>query len=99
MHLELAHSLDTETFLHPFRRFAACSGLILSDNAKTFKSACKEIRKVCRSTIVKKVLMKKGAELRFIREKSPWFGSLYNRMVGTVKVMSEKNNLRSNAMF
>ena len=47
IHLELVPSLTVSTFLQAFRRFAARRGLparILSDNAKTFKSAVQEVK-------------------------------------------------------
>ena len=68
VHLELVQSLDTETFLCSFRRFAARCGLprlLISDNAKTFKSARKQIRKISRSTAVKEVLTEKRCGMEF----------------------------------
>ena len=50
--LELVEGLDVEYFLHSFRRFCARRGLpvtLLSDNAKAFKSASKEVKKLVRS--------------------------------------------------
>ena len=47
VHLEITDSLDVNSFLQAFRRFTARRGLpskLLSDNAKTSKSATKEIR-------------------------------------------------------
>ena len=49
VHLELVPNLNAESFLLAFRRFASRRGLpssLLSDNGKTFKSACKEIRNI-----------------------------------------------------
>ena len=53
--LEFTTGLNVETFLFAFRRFISRRGLpatLLSDNAKTFKSASKEIRSIARSTKV-----------------------------------------------
>ena len=88
VHLELTESLDTESFLRAFRRFTARRGLpklILSDNAKTFKSASIEIRKIVRSKSVLDYLANRNIEWRFIPERAAWFGSVYERMVGSVK--------------
>ena len=88
VHLELTESLDTESFLRAFRRFTARRGLpklILSDNAKTFKSASIEIRKIVRSKAVLNYLANRNIEWRFIPERAAWFGSIYERMVGSVK--------------
>ena len=52
VHLELVESLEVETIIRCFRRFSARRGLpatVLSDNAKTFKAASKEVRKLLRS--------------------------------------------------
>ena len=46
IHLELVYNLDTEPFLRCFRRFSARRGLpskLVSDNAKTFKSAARKL--------------------------------------------------------
>ena len=102
VHLELVPSLDTETFLRSFRRFAARCGLprlLISDNAKTFKSACKQIRKISQSIAVKEVLTKKGMEWRFIPNRSPWFGSVYERMVRTVRSCLRKTIGRAMLCF
>ena len=88
VHLDLVHTLDTETFFRSFRRFTARRGLpklLISDNAKTFKSACKDIRRITRSNVTRDLLTKKGVVWRFIPERSPWFGAFYERMIGTVK--------------
>ena len=88
VHLELTESLDTESFLRAFRRFTARRGLpklILSDNAKTFKSASIDIRKIVRSKAVLNYLANRNIEWRFIPERAAWFGSTYKRMVGSVK--------------
>ena len=52
VYLELAQSLDVPSFLRAFRRFSSQRGqstLLLSDNAKTFKGACKEISNLKRA--------------------------------------------------
>ncbi|KAL9961132.1 hypothetical protein ACROYT_G030023 [Oculina patagonica] len=52
IHLELTPSLSVESFLLAFRRFVNRQGLpvtLLSDNAKTFRSASKDIRKIIQS--------------------------------------------------
>ena len=88
VHLELVESLHAESFLCCFRRFAARRGLprlIVSDNAKTFKYCSKEIYKIVRSPVVQEYFVKKGIEWRFIPELSPWFGSYWERLVGSVK--------------
>ena len=56
VHLELVESLTVESFVRAFRHFCARRGLpstIISDNAKTYKSAAKDIRKLIRSPRLK----------------------------------------------
>ena len=72
MHLETVERLDVETFLRAFRRFADRRGLpsmVLSDNAKTFKRASKEIRKVIRAKRVQTYFANKGITWRFSIER------------------------------
>ena len=71
-----------------FRKFAARRGLpvtILSDNAKTFKSASKEIRTISRSSAVFQYLSDQRTSWRFITAKAPWWGGFWERMVQLVK--------------
>ena len=52
VHLELTRRLSAEAFLLAFHRFTSRRGLpatLLSDNAKTFKSASKEVVKIARA--------------------------------------------------
>ena len=55
VHLELVDKLDVTSFLRAVRRFTSRRGLprtFLSDNAKTFKSASKEVKKIILSAEV-----------------------------------------------
>ena len=77
LHLELVPNLSVATFLQAFRRFVARRGLpsrILSDNAKTFKGAAREIKKIVRSANVQRYMADKGVTYEFIVEKAPWHG-------------------------
>ena len=63
VHLELLKDLSTNMFLMAFRRFVSRRGMprkILTDNAKTFKAAAKEVAKICCSNNVKRYLADKG---------------------------------------
>ena len=49
IHLELLRDLSVKSFLQSFRRFASRRGLpstLLSDNAKTIKAGCKEVKTI-----------------------------------------------------
>ena len=94
IHLELTAGLNVETFLLAFRRFTSRRGLpatLLSDNAKTFKSASKEIRSITRSTEVSHYLTNQRTAWKFIVAKAPWWGGFWERMVQSVKKMFKKN--------
>jgi hypothetical protein len=88
IHLELVTDLSTESFLQAFRRFASRRGLpalLLTDNAKTFKSASKEVQRILRSPEVQRALANKGVAWEYITEKAPGHGGFWERMVESVK--------------
>ena len=89
VHLELTRRLSTEAFLLAFRRFASRRGLpatLNSDNAKTFKSACKDIcKKITRAEEVWAYLVNRRIMWSFIVEKAPWWGGYWERLVRSVK--------------
>ena len=88
IHLELIAGLNVETFLLAFRRFISRRGLpatLMSDNAKTFKSASKDIRSITRSTEVIRYLTNQRTSWRFIVSRAPWWGGFWERMVRSVK--------------
>ena len=59
---------------------------ILSDNAKTFKGAEKEIKKITRSAGVQRYLTNNGVRWEFIIGRAPWDGGRgCERMVKCVK--------------
>ena len=77
LHLDLVEDLSTPTFLRCLRKFTARRGtpaLIVSDNAKTFKGAEKEIRSLFRHPEVRAELDNKGIEWRFNIARAPWWG-------------------------
>ena len=85
IHLELTTGLYVETFLFAFHRFISRRGLPATDNAKTFKSASKEIRSIARSTEVSQYLTNQRTTWKFIVAKAPWWGGFWERMVRSVK--------------
>ena len=88
IHLELVESLSVEAFLRAFRRFVGRRGLpakMLSDNAKTYKSAAKEVRKLLRAPRLFEALALQGVKWQFITERSPWEGGAWERMLNSVK--------------
>ena len=91
LHLELVENMSAATFLQAFRRFTSRRGLpnkILTDNAKTFKSASKEVRMINESKdVIKRYFANRRVTTwEFITEKAPWHGGFWERMVRSVKV-------------
>lgn len=59
--------------------------MLNSDNAKTFKSACKDICKITRAEEVWAYLVNRRITWSFIVEKAPWWGGYWERLVRSVK--------------
>ena len=88
IHLELVETLSVESFLCAFRRLVGRRGLpekMLSDNAKTFKSAAKEVNRLLTTPRLFETLTRQGVRWQFITERSPWEGGAWERMVRSVK--------------
>ena len=99
VHLELVHDMTTETFLNAFRRFCGRRGipsLIISDNAKTFKSASNILTKLSKETEVIDHLSSMKITWKFILEKSPWWGGFWERMVKLTKGALKKTLGKAN---
>ena len=93
IHLELVEDLTAEAFRQALRRFAARRGtptLIVSDNAKTFQSMEKPLINLFKHPEVACELDRKRIEWRFNLERAPWWGGLFERMVGSVKACLRK---------
>lgn len=92
VHLELTRRLSSEAFILAFRRFTSRRGLpatLLSDNARTFKSASKDIVKIARAKEVSHYMANNGVtwklSLKYIVERAAWWGSFWERLIQTVK--------------
>ena len=88
VHLELVEGLDVESYIRSFRRFCARRGMpatLLSDNAKNFKSASKEIRKLVHSPKIFEYLANRKVDWQFIVALSPWIGGAWERLIRSVK--------------
>ena len=85
LHIEITNSLNLSDFLLAFRRFVArrgMPGIILSDNAKTFISASKELHRVFSIYT---------PEWKFIPPASPWWGGWWERLVRSIKLSLKKS--------
>ena len=79
-HLELAPNLSTPAFIRCLRRFVARRGtpeLIVSDNAKTFKAAAKELTKTYEDPATTTYLVNQKIQWKFNLEKAPWWGGIF----------------------
>ncbi|XP_067030573.1 uncharacterized protein [Acropora muricata] len=98
----MTKGLGVQAFLLGFRRFATRRGLpatLNSDNAKTFKSSSKEIRKITRAEEVWCFLTNKRLNWNFIIEKAPWWGGYWERLVQSIKRPLKKILGRSTLTF
>ena len=76
VHLD-TRGLSTEAFLLAFRRFTSRRGLpatLNSNNAKTFESACKDIRNISLAEKVWNYLVNRRITWSIILERAPWCG-------------------------
>ena len=88
LHLELVRDLSAETFLCCLRKFAArreMQDLMVSDNAKTFKTSERAITRLFNEPKVKAELQTKRITWRFNLERARWCGGFFERMVRSVK--------------
>ena len=88
IHLELATDMSADTFIRCLRRLTARRGtpeIIVSDNAKTFKSAAKVLRKVFSYPSVKRFIAGRRITWRFNVDRAPWWGGFFERMIQNVK--------------
>ena len=94
VHLEMVDSLTAPSFLQAFRRFASRRGLparLLTDNAKTFKYASKDVKNILRSLEIQRELTSKGVRWEFIVEKAPWHGGFWELMIQSTKRCLKKS--------
>ena len=91
VHLELAHSLDTDSFLLALRRFVSRRGqpkVFYSDNGSNFVGAERQLKESLEEWNQTKIvdeLSQKGTEWHFIPPGAPHMGGVWERLVGCVK--------------
>ena len=88
VHLDLVTDLKATTFVRCLRKFVARRGtpsVIISDNAKTFKTSAKLVKRLCDSNEVKERLETNRIDWKFNLEKTPWWGGFYERLISTAK--------------
>lgn len=91
IHLEIAHSLDTDSAVMAIRRFVSRRGSpkeIYSDNGTNLRSADRELRDAVKNLDTIKIseyLCSKAITWRFIPPSSPHMGGSWERLVRSVK--------------
>ena len=93
VHLEVVTDLTVQTFLLAYRRFAARKSAprqMISDNASMYLSAAEELTELFQSQTLKESLSKQGVDWQFIPKKAPWYGGLWERLIGLTKTTLKK---------
>ncbi|PIK33170.1 hypothetical protein BSL78_30017 [Apostichopus japonicus] len=91
VHLEVSHSLDTDSFIHTLRRFINRRGhpqKILSDNGSNFKCAQKELKKnldALKGDKVGRFLAQRGVDWEFNPPGASHMGGIWERMIRSVR--------------
>ena len=102
VHLELVYNLTTKCFLNAFERFISRRGIphvLVSDNAKTFQKAARELNSIITHSSYQANLADKRIRWFFYLEKSPWWGGFIERLVGLVKSILRKVLYRAYLTF
>ena len=95
-------NLNALTFLRSFKHFTSRRGVpskVVSDNAKTFKSASKIIQGVFNEPEVKKHFAELHVEWAFNLEKAPWWGGIFERMSNFAKHCLKKSVGRASLTY
>ena len=93
IHMELVNNLSCHTFLLAFRKFCnrrIFPSLILSDNATTFVAAAGFLKELAESHVVQEHLLEIKCSWQFIPARAPWFGAVWERLIGLVKTCLKK---------
>jgi hypothetical protein len=102
VHLELLEDLSTASFLMAFRSFISHHfqpKMVLSDNATTFESAARTLKKLYENPEVTKYFSDCQIEWRFIPKRAPWYGGFWERLVGLTKEALKKMLGRTKLKF
>ena len=86
--MEVIEDMSVKQFILALRRFISrrgCPQCIVSENAKTFKSANKLLQNLFKDEEVKKFLVMKRIELINILSKARWYRGVYERLIKSVK--------------
>ena len=88
VHLEVVTSLSAQSFIRCFSRFVSRRGLpsmLITDNAKTFKSAKQILKSTLDDPTVQGYLLNHQVQWNFNLERAPWWGGFFERLIGLMK--------------
>ena len=94
VHLELCKDLTAEEFQLALKSFVARRGtpsLMVSDNAKTFKSTKNWLEKIKENADLFNYLNKNKIILQFNLARAPWWGGFFERLIGIMKKSLSKS--------
>ena len=93
IHVELVNNLSCHSFLLAFCKFCnrrAFPSLVLSDSTTTFVAAAGFLRNIAESREVQEHLLDMKCSWKFIPARAPWFGAIWERLIGLVKTCLKK---------
>ena len=88
VHLEVVPDISALTFLQALQSLAWKKGtpkLLMSDNATCFTGANRLLKEMSEERQVQVDLATKGIEWSFTPPRAPWFGAIYERLIGVMK--------------
>lgn len=91
VHIEISHSLDTDSFINALRRFISRRGMpekIVSDNGTNFTGGERELRESIASLNerqVKEFLQQRGIEWQFNPPTASHMGGVWERMIRSIR--------------
>ena len=88
LYLEVLPDMTCEEFLGSFKRMIANRGhpqKPISDNGRTFIAAAKWLRKIMHNEKLQDFLVHHKITWQFNLSRAPWWGGMFERMVGLVK--------------
>ena len=102
IHLDLLKTMEADSFKRCLKEFFARRGnpnLMISDNAKTFETTAKWLKRIQQDADINTLLAKLQINWKFNLSRSPWWGGFFERMVGLTKNVLYKSLGKSRLPF
>ena len=93
IHVEAVQNQSCDTFLMTFRKFCnrrTFPSVMLSDNATTFVAAADYLKEMADNIQCKEYLKEIQCTWKFIPARAPWFGAIWERLIGLFKSCLKK---------